>query len=97
VGTSPGIPSARNFYLSIVSSKCYTKVERWRLSIWNWQIQLKVKLFIWLVIEEKILTWNMLQRKGWEGPDVVRFARGIWKRPTTYSNFVLSQLQSGKS
>jgi hypothetical protein len=32
------------------------------------EIQLKIKLFIWLVIEEKILTWNMLQRKGWEGP-----------------------------
>jgi hypothetical protein len=32
-GDSPGNPSARNFYLSIVSSKCLTKVEKWRLSI----------------------------------------------------------------
>jgi hypothetical protein len=57
---SPGNPSTRNFYLSIISSKCLTSVERWRLSIWKWNIQLKIKLFIWLVIEEKVLTWNML-------------------------------------
>jgi hypothetical protein len=67
-GDNPGNPTARKFYLRIVSSKCLTKVESWRLSIWKWQIQLKVKMFIWLVIEEQILTWNMLQRKGWEGP-----------------------------
>jgi hypothetical protein len=36
-GDSPGNPSARNFYLSIISSKCLTSVERWRLSIWKWK------------------------------------------------------------
>jgi hypothetical protein len=67
-GDKSGIPSAKNFYSSIISSKSLSKVESWRLSIWNWKIQLKVKLFIWLAIEDKILTWNMLQKKGWEGP-----------------------------
>ena len=34
-GASPGNPSARNFYLSIISSKCLPSVERWRISLWK--------------------------------------------------------------
>jgi hypothetical protein len=43
-------------------------VETWRRSIWKWKVQLKIKLFISLALEGKILTWDSLQKRGWEGP-----------------------------
>jgi hypothetical protein len=42
----------------------------WKVNIWKWDIQLKIKLFIWMAAEKKILTWDALQKKGWEGPGV---------------------------
>ena len=29
-----------------------------------------MKLFIWMVSENKILTWEKLKRKGWQGPGI---------------------------
>jgi hypothetical protein len=39
----------------------------WRKSLWKWDIQLKTKIFMWLVAENKILTWKILQHRGWMG------------------------------
>jgi ribonuclease HI len=38
-------------------------------------IQLKIKLFIWMAAYDKILTWEALQRKGWEGPGVCKLCK----------------------
>jgi hypothetical protein len=38
--------------------------------MWKWDMAQKIKLFTWLSIENKILTWDTLQRKGWEGPNI---------------------------
>jgi hypothetical protein len=35
-------------------------------------IQLKLKLFLWLAANGKVLTWEALQKKGWEGPGVCK-------------------------
>jgi hypothetical protein len=67
-GDNSGIPTVKNIYRGIVSTKMLKKIDRWQLSIWHWKIQLKVKLFIWLVVEGRILTWDSLQSRGWEGP-----------------------------
>jgi hypothetical protein len=67
-GDNSGSPSVKNFYWGIISTKSLMKVETWRQSIWKWKIQLKIKLFIWLAMEGKILTWDSLQKRGWEGP-----------------------------
>jgi hypothetical protein len=67
-GDNSGFPSVKNFYWSIITSKSLLKVETWRHSIWKWKVQLKIKLFIWLALEGKILTWDSLQKRGWEGP-----------------------------
>jgi hypothetical protein len=58
----------KNFYLSIISAKRLLKVDTWKQKIWNWKAQLKVKLFVWLALEGKILTWDTLQKRGWTGP-----------------------------
>jgi hypothetical protein len=31
---------------------------------------LKIKIFTWLVAENKILIWENLQKRGWEGPSI---------------------------
>ena len=38
--------------------------------IWSGILPTKISCFIWLVLENKILTWDNLQRKGWIGPGI---------------------------
>jgi hypothetical protein len=66
-GDNSGKPSAKNLYSSIISAKRLLKVDTWKQKIWNWKAQLKVKLFVWLALEGKILTWDTLQKRGWTG------------------------------
>jgi hypothetical protein len=40
----------------------------WRQRIWKASCPLKCKLFTWLMLENKLLFWNNLQARGWEGP-----------------------------
>jgi hypothetical protein len=40
----------------------------WYVEIWKWQLPLKVKLFIWLLLEQRILTWENLNKRGIFGP-----------------------------
>ena len=35
-----------------------------------WDLVLKIKLFIWLSLERKIITWDNLQGRGWERPNI---------------------------
>jgi hypothetical protein len=32
----------------------------WYSDLWNWHLPLKIKLFMWLLLEQKILTWENL-------------------------------------
>jgi hypothetical protein len=36
----------------------------WYSNIWEWQLPLKVKLFIWLLLEQRILTQENLNKMG---------------------------------
>jgi zinc-binding in reverse transcriptase len=36
-------------------------------SVWKLKIPLKIKLFIWLALQGKILTKDVLLRRGWSG------------------------------
>jgi hypothetical protein len=40
----------------------------WYIDLWTWKIPLKVKLFIWLILEQRILTWENLVKRGFLGP-----------------------------
>jgi hypothetical protein len=40
----------------------------WYNELWKWQLPLKVKLFIWLMLEQRILTWENLNKRGFNGP-----------------------------
>jgi hypothetical protein len=39
----------------------------WYKELWNWQVPLKIKLFIFLMLEQRILTWENLVKRGFSG------------------------------
>jgi len=42
----------------------------WYSEMWEWQLPLKVKLCNWLLLEERILTWDNLTKRGFQGPSL---------------------------
>jgi len=62
--------NVKYIYLSLARKKWLNVIGGWRRHIWKWDMAQKIKLFIWLSIENKILTWETLQRKGWQGPNL---------------------------
>jgi len=67
-GDSTGRMLVKNIYSTLISIYEWPQTKRWKFKLWKWEIQLKKKLFIWLASENKILTWQVLQGKGWQGP-----------------------------
>jgi hypothetical protein len=67
-GDSSGRISVKNAYEAIEKKKQVFMIGGWRKLLWSWDCPLKLKLFTWLVKENKILSWENLQRRGFEGP-----------------------------
>jgi hypothetical protein len=67
-GDSSGNLSAKNVYAALLSTQISPTITGWRNQMWKWNIQQKIKLFLWLAVNNKILTWNNLQLRGWKGP-----------------------------
>jgi len=42
----------------------------WYTDLWQWKIPLKIKLFVWLLLEQKLLTWDNLVKRGFLGPSM---------------------------
>jgi len=63
-GDRSGIISVKNIYLALVKKNLPIGVEGWRRHMWKWDLVQKIKLFTWLSVENIILTWDTLQRKG---------------------------------
>jgi len=42
-------------------------------AVWKVNTPLKIKGFLWLVVNRAILTWDNLKKKGWQGPSVCHF------------------------
>jgi hypothetical protein len=74
-GDASGKITVKNIYLALVSTQNFQSAPKWIQKIWSWDIQLKIKLFTWLTISRKILTWDGLQKRGWEGPDICIFCK----------------------
>jgi hypothetical protein len=68
-GDRSGCLNVKNIYLALAKKKWLNVIGGWRRHMWKWDMAQKIKLFIWLSIENKILTWDTLQRKGWQGPN----------------------------
>jgi ribonuclease HI len=59
---------AKNVYNVVAAKMWPQQLPSWRNQIWTWDLVFKLKLFMWLVLEGKTLTWDTLQRRGWIGP-----------------------------
>lgn len=42
----------------------------WHRMIWKWKIPMKLKCFTWLCLEDKILTWKNLLKRGFYEPSI---------------------------
>jgi len=51
----------KNIYEAIENKKQNKEIGGWRKALWSWEVPLKLKLFNWLMIENKLLTWEILQ------------------------------------
>ena len=43
--------------------------------LWSFNIPAKIRCFIWLVVMNQVLTWDNLQRRGWQGPGICSLYR----------------------
>jgi hypothetical protein len=69
-GDKSGQISAQNIYAATANSIWPNNISRWKNRFWAWRIPQKIKLFFWLLTENKINTWDNLLRKGWSGPNI---------------------------
>lgn len=74
-GVASGLHSVKNIYEALTSLHGPGSDPSWFNQIWRWQVPLKYKLFVWLAGKGKILTWDKLRRRGWEGPGFCSLCR----------------------
>jgi hypothetical protein len=94
-GDSSGLISVRDIYSAVSNTVNNTTTTSWCKHLWILKIPLKVKLFIWLADNNRISTWDNLQKKGWNGPSQLcfkeeesmihiiiqcQFARQVWNK-----------------
>jgi hypothetical protein len=60
--------TVKNVYNAIATKLWKKAIGGWRKKLWLWHYSQKIKLFVLLVVENKFLTWENLQIKGWIGP-----------------------------
>jgi hypothetical protein len=69
-GDRSGYLTAQNVYSEISNCNWPNATGGWRHRLWSWSLPLKIKLFSWLFLANKINTWDVLQKKGWTGPNI---------------------------
>ena len=68
-GDKSGIISVRNIYKALAEAVWPIRDQTWLTRLWKWNCPLKLKLFTWLLTENKILVWDTLQNRDWSGPN----------------------------
>jgi len=65
-----GFISVKNIYEALSNLVWKKKKGGWWKKLWNWECQMKIKLFSWLLAKDEILSWKNLQKRGWKGPGI---------------------------
>lgn len=60
-----GTVSAKLAYSALVSKEAQPLIGRWSIEIWRWHCRLKIKLFMWLAMENKNIKLGQLCKEGW--------------------------------
>ena len=63
-----GKVTANLAYKSTISVEIPFEIDWWMEWLWKGTLLLKIKLFSWLSLKNKILTWEGLERRGVVGP-----------------------------
>jgi len=66
-GDQTGITLVKKNYLAMEKNKWTHTISGWKKALWSWACLLKAKIFIWLVVANIILTWEVLQHRGFIG------------------------------
>jgi hypothetical protein len=69
-GDATGSITVKNIYAAFLHQMRLEVDCSWIRQIWKWEVPLKLKLFTWLAGRGKILSWEVLRRRGWEGPGI---------------------------
>ena len=56
-------------YKTWVGENFQGEMEEWWKQLWKVEVPLKAKVTLWLTLNNKILTWDNLQKRGWNGPN----------------------------
>ena len=64
---------ARLAYSSLIRSQVIYQPVWWFDMLWKVRVSLKIKCFMWLVLNHKILAWDLLCKHGYQGPSRCSF------------------------
>lgn len=60
-----GAFTTKSLYKELV---CTGFSNRWMLCFWQTKVPLKIKIFLWRVVNDKIQSAEQLKKKNWHGP-----------------------------
>lgn len=66
--TKEGSVTARSAYKRIIQAQCIYPCQWWFSLIWKLAIPLKIKCFLWHVLNGSLKLWDNLIKRGWTGP-----------------------------
>lgn len=61
-------PKTNMLYDAIFETQFNVQGEWWNNFLWSNNLPMKIVLFGWLVLKNKVLTWEKLRKRGWFGP-----------------------------
>jgi hypothetical protein len=62
-GDNTDIISVKNIYNAIANTEWPNNITGWRIDFWKWKFPLKIKIFTWLTLKNKIPTWDLSSEK----------------------------------
>ena len=60
--------SPKDGYMHLILEQHEMGIVWWWSMIWQLKCPLKFKIFCWFLFSGKDLTWDILIKRGWEGP-----------------------------
>jgi hypothetical protein len=78
-GDYSGQLTAKNVCNALETKQWINMIGGWRKKLWVWDCPQKLKLFVWLIAENKILTWGNLQHRGIIWPVLCHLCKSNWE------------------
>jgi hypothetical protein len=66
--TATGMLTAKLGYATVITEDRGEERKWWWKVVWKLGCPPKIRIFIWLVLANKVLTWDNGQKRNWSGP-----------------------------